>query len=162
MSIELGNGVTFLEPEAFRFNQLTALTIPNNVTSIGANTFSDNQLSSVKISSGLTELSWGLFSNNNFTSITIPDHITELNYSHLRFKGSDNWQVVHFQAITKTVFGSPSEYHLPGIFAGINPKVEFSTAPGACPIISVHTRACLELLAAPIRPFRTLWSGRLL
>ena len=71
--------VTSIHVEAFRFTDLTSVTIPNSVTNIGRNAFQyNNDLTSVTIGNSVTTIGEYAFDDNALTSVTIPDSVTDI------------------------------------------------------------------------------------
>ena len=72
------SSLSYIGHEAFRYNNLTSVTIPNSVTNVGWRAFSDNKLTSVTIPNSVTRITYWAFSDNSLTSVTIPNSVTQL------------------------------------------------------------------------------------
>jgi hypothetical protein len=72
--------VTSIGENAFKFKNITSITIPDSVTSIGNGTFSGcTSLTNVNIGNGVTSIGDSAFYNcSKLTSITIPDSVTSI------------------------------------------------------------------------------------
>jgi alpha-tubulin suppressor-like RCC1 family protein len=78
IAITIPNSVTHIGDGAFRGNNLIAVTIPNSVTHIGDFTFMQNQLTSVTIPNSVTHIGNSAFMQNQLTSVTIPNSVTSI------------------------------------------------------------------------------------
>ena len=72
------SSLSYIGHAAFRYNNLTSVTIPNSVTKIGWMAFSDNKLTSVTIPNSVTAIWDEAFRDNSLTSVTIPNSVTYL------------------------------------------------------------------------------------
>ena len=93
--------VTSIHVEAFRFTDLTSVTIPNSVTTIGDSAFGFNALTSVTIPGSVTTIGDTAFSSNALTSVTFEGDFGTFNLDMFRFndaleticipEGASNW-----------------------------------------------------------------------
>ena len=79
-SINIPNGVTTIQDQAFSRCGVLQFDIPDSVTSIGTYAFSIcNSLTSVRLPAGLTELAEAIFAwSPNLSEITIPENVTNI------------------------------------------------------------------------------------
>ena len=78
-NVSIPNGVTLIGGYAFAYNQLTNVTIPNSVVFLGIGAFYGNQLTSVSIPGSINIIRYDTFASNQLTSVTIPNGITRIN-----------------------------------------------------------------------------------
>ncbi|UOY07249.1 leucine-rich repeat protein [Muricauda sp. SCSIO 64092] len=77
-SVTIPNSVTRIESHAFAYNNLTEVTIPSGLDSIGERAFAYNNLTEVTIPNGLTTIGDFAFYNNQLTSVTLPNSVTSI------------------------------------------------------------------------------------
>ncbi|GGG14467.1 hypothetical protein GCM10011344_13840 [Dokdonia pacifica] len=70
--------VVEIEPNAFRNNNITSVTIPNSITDIGQDAFRDNQITSMILGNSVETLGPGAFRNNQIVEITLPASMTNI------------------------------------------------------------------------------------
>ncbi|MGI6580252.1 MAG: leucine-rich repeat protein [Saccharofermentanales bacterium] len=70
-----GVKVEHIGGNAFRYKELTSITIPNGIESIGHAAFLDNQLKNVTIPDSVTQIDESAFMRNQLTSVTISNSV---------------------------------------------------------------------------------------
>ena len=73
-----GVAVETIGKNAFKYKQLTQVSIPNSVTSIRDKAFYDNQLTHVSIGNSVTSIGEGAFRYNDLTNVSIPNSVTSI------------------------------------------------------------------------------------
>ena len=82
-----GYPVTAIGTAAFKYDNITSVTIPNSVITIGTDAFYGDSLTSVTIPNSVTTINTNAFYDNWLTSVTIPNSVL----IHLFRKCADRW-----------------------------------------------------------------------
>ena len=73
--IKFGADIVHIDNNAFRYNQLTSITIPDSVITIGNFAFAHNQLVQITIPDSVITIGDGAFSNNRLAQVIIPNTV---------------------------------------------------------------------------------------
>ena len=73
-----GYPVTAIGTAAFKYDDITSVTIPNSVTIIMTDAFYGDSLTSVTIPNSVITISTNAFYDNWLTSVTIPNSVTSI------------------------------------------------------------------------------------
>lgn len=77
--VDLGNGITEISDDAFKFSGVTKVTLPSGLKQIGEDAFSDSGISDITFPDGLETIGSGAFWGcHKLEKVDIPDSVTEI------------------------------------------------------------------------------------
>ena len=150
---EEGSLLDTIDKRAFRYNNITDLTIPGNVKTLGYESFYGNPISSLVLAEGLEYIGEASFDYHMLTSLHIPASVTYIgegafigsmydfdNYplTSVTFAPGSNLEIIDYQAFMNN---SISEIELPDTLTEIgeqafeNNNIKNLTIPGSVKVI---------------------------